>query len=114
VYPFDEYHELTFSGGRNDEVFFGDWFMRTAINTGLQINTVVSTANLDRTIKNGSLEGCVIVAPAVVAENERIFETLTAYMDNGGKVLFYGPLKAGKLLSLSGSGRPFPSTGSLA
>ena len=35
VYPFDEYHDWTFGQPcRVDEVFFGDWFMRAAVNQG--------------------------------------------------------------------------------
>ncbi len=34
VYPFDEYHDWTFGRPtRVDEVFFGDWFMRGAVNS---------------------------------------------------------------------------------
>ena len=29
-----------------EEVFFGDWFMRGALNQGLPVNTVISTASL--------------------------------------------------------------------
>ena len=44
VYPFDEYHDMTFGASpRLDQVFFGDWFMRSAVNNGFPLNSVVST-----------------------------------------------------------------------
>ncbi|MDH7567974.1 MAG: hypothetical protein QHJ73_00100, partial [Armatimonadota bacterium] len=47
VYPFTEYHAMTFAREpRLEEVFFGDWFVRTAVNAGFPLNTVVSSAAL--------------------------------------------------------------------
>ena len=47
VYPFDEYHDMTFSPEpRLEEVFFGDWFLRAAVNDGFPLNTVTSTRAL--------------------------------------------------------------------
>jgi hypothetical protein len=44
IYPFDEYNEMTFgSSPRLGEVFFGDWFLRNAVNDGFPLNSVVST-----------------------------------------------------------------------
>ena len=44
IYPFDEYHEMTFGASpRLNEVFFGDWFLRGAVNNGFPLNSVVST-----------------------------------------------------------------------
>jgi len=96
VYPFDEYHDMTFGEpGRVEEVFFGDWFMRQAVNTGFPINTVVSTGNL-----RASLEA----RPALYAESvlvaiapdagSRIEEALARFIRQGGRVLLYGPLRA--------------------
>jgi hypothetical protein len=44
IYPFDEYNEMTFgSSPRLGEVFFGDWFLRNAVNDGFPLNSVIST-----------------------------------------------------------------------
>ncbi len=97
LYPFDEYHDMTFSGENIEEVFFGDWFMRTAINCGFQLNTVVSTNNF-----NGMTKGNVVVTPTAVTRNKKAFEQLLKFIEDGGKVLFYGPVNDAKLLDLLG------------
>jgi len=95
VYPFDEYHEMTFGGGeRIDEVFFGDWFVRQAVNNGLPLNTVVSTANFlsSRHAKADLYEQSVLVTPVPEAGSEvetALMETVRA----GGRLLLYGPLR---------------------
>ncbi|MFA6715244.1 MAG: hypothetical protein WCS27_07695 [Victivallaceae bacterium] len=94
LYPFDEYHDKTFAGNGIAEVFFGDWFMRTAINTGFPLNTVVSTANFVAAPESCTVPGNVIVTPSVVAENAAVAELLKEFLQNGGKVLFYGPAGA--------------------
>ena len=41
IYPFEEYHRLAATGAAGQaEVFFGDWFVRSAINNGLPVATV--------------------------------------------------------------------------
>ncbi len=102
LYPFDEYHDMTFSGTHIEEVFFGDWFMRTAINTGFQVNTVVSTNNFTAALKNGECNGNVVVAPTAVTGSGKVFTQLVSYIENGGKVLLYGPAAEPELLQLLG------------
>jgi len=97
LYPFDEYHDMTFSGENIEEVFFGDWFMRTAINCGFQFNTVVSTSNF-----NGMTKGNVVVTPTAVTRNKKAFDLLKKFIEDGGKVLFYGPVNDTQLLNLLG------------
>jgi hypothetical protein len=97
LYPFDEYHDMTFSGENIEDVFFGDWFMRTAINCGFQINTVVSTNNFNGTIKKN-----VIVVPTAVTRNKQTFNLLMEFIESGSRVLFYGPVNDAKLLNLLG------------
>ena len=47
VHPFREYHDMTFKDpSRIAEVFFGDSFVSEAVNQGLPLNTVVSSAYL--------------------------------------------------------------------
>jgi hypothetical protein len=102
LYPFDEYHDMTFSGEAIEEVFFGDWFMRTAINTGFQVNTVVSTNNFAVALNNGACNGNVIVTPTAITRNKRVFALLVKFIEAGGKALFYGPVTNEKLLELLG------------
>lgn len=95
VYPFDEYHAWTFERPhRIDEVFFGDWLMRAAVNAGLPLNTVCSTNNLAALLATAAGQRCepVLVSPAPTGgtEWERL---LLAYVDAGGDVLLYGPLQ---------------------
>lgn len=102
LYPFDEYHDMTFSQKKIDEVFFGDWFMRSAVNSGFQINTVVSADNFEASLKSGACKGNVIVTPTAIIENAKAFELLLDFLKNGGKALFYGAVKDKRLLDLLG------------
>ncbi len=99
LYPFGEYHDKTFSGNGINEVFFGDWFMRSAINTGFPVNTVVSTANFAFVFERLS-PADAIAAPSLAAENPEVFALLEKFLRNGGKVLFYGPAEAENLRGL--------------
>ncbi|MCP4642195.1 MAG: hypothetical protein GY851_17255 [bacterium] len=94
AYPFDEYHDMTFGDPpRVDEVLFGDWFMRQAVNAGFPINTVVSTANLIASLeaKPGLYAESVLVS--IVPDGGAALEqTLTDHVRNGGRVLLYGPV----------------------
>lgn len=94
VYPFDEYHQWTFgTPSRIGEVFFGDWFMRGAVNQGLPLNTVVSTGNLASLMAKSPdrLAESILLSPVPDAGTawER---ALLAHWERGGRVLLYGPL----------------------
>jgi hypothetical protein len=95
VYPFDEYHDRTFAEDcRVEEVFFGDWFMRQAVNVGFPVNTVVSTGNLVASLaaNPGLYDESVLVTP-VPDGGSAIEEALVDFVRRGGKVLLYGPLE---------------------
>lgn len=95
IYPFDEYHEWTFgTPNRVDEVFFGDWFMRAAINQGFPLNTIVSTANYFKALqsKPGLYDRTILVTPAPDAGTP-LAQSLIAHVEKGGQVLLYGPLR---------------------
>jgi hypothetical protein len=94
VYPFDEYHDMTFgSPGRVEEVFFGDWFMRQAINSGFPVNTVVSTRNLIASTKaNPALYAESVLVSIVPDAGTTLEQSLLDAVGRGGKVLLYGPL----------------------
>ena len=101
LYPFDEYHDLTFAGTNIEEVFFGDWFMRTAVNTGFPLNTVVSTRNYLSALNNGAdFSGNIIVTPTTTAVNVEVRDRLLEFIRKGGQVLFYGPLRDAELRKL--------------
>lgn len=99
VYPFDEYHDWSDKQPeRLEEIFFGDWFIRQAINTGLPLNTVVSTAAFAKTFeKNPQLYAGSILVTVVPAPDSVVESALIRFVQNGGRLLVYGPiLHAGK------------------
>lgn len=101
VYPFDEYHDAVLRDrARLDEVFFGDWFIRGAVNHGLPLSTVVSARNFVRTsdTRPELYQGSVLVSPVPAAGGEWE-RSMIEHVHRGGSALFYGPLThAGKEL----------------
>jgi len=94
LYPFDEYHDYTYDGSRIDEVFFGDWFIRGAVNNGLPLNTVVSTKSFLLNMKNNqSLYGESILITTLPDAGSQLDTVLIDFIESGGKVLFYGPIR---------------------
>jgi hypothetical protein len=94
VYPFDEYHALTFGAKpRLGEVFFGDWFMRGAVNTGFPLSTVVSSQNLLSSLaaEPNLFDSSVLLAP-VPTVNSALERALLDFVAGGGQVLLYGPV----------------------
>lgn len=94
IYPFEEYHEWTFANpNRVSEVFFGDWFMRSALNQGFPLNTVVSTENFltSRAVRPKLYKKTILVCPAPDA-NTPLAQALLEHLEDGGRALLYGPL----------------------
>ncbi|HPA18822.1 MAG TPA: hypothetical protein PLU30_13815 [Verrucomicrobiae bacterium] len=94
VYPFDEYHDMTFGRpARLEEPFFGDWFMRAAVNNGLPINTVVSTKNFLSSVKHDPAlyRESILITPVPDA-GSALSKELIRFANAGGRVLLYGPL----------------------
>lgn len=117
VYPFDEYHDRTFGNpARVEEVFFGDWFIRLAINSGLPLNTVVSTGNLLALFEKHSscLERSILVCPVPDAGSP-LENALANWVTRGGRLMLYGPLThAGALLlDMAGLSRDRPLSGEM-
>ena len=115
VYPFDEYHDWTFGEpSRIGDVFFGDWFMRGAVNCGLPLNTVVSTRNLvtAREAKPGLFRESILVSP-VPDEGTPWAAALLDHVRTGGRALLYGPLRhaGGALLEALNVVRAGPLSG---
>jgi hypothetical protein len=101
VYPFDEYHDMTRSGERVQDVFFGDWFLRTAIAEGFPLNTVVSSAGLTGCADR--LRDTVLVVPtAVVDGHPAALDLLRGLLGTGAGVILYGPVHDPVLEALIG------------
>lgn len=94
IYPFEENNEWIFGDdARPERVMFGDRFIRSAINNGLPLNTVISTGNFvsSSECNPGYLLGSVLVTPAP-DEGSEVSELILEHVRNGGKALLYGPL----------------------
>lgn len=94
IYPFDENHDLVFGAdARPGEAFFGDWFMRGAVNAGLPLNTVVSTGNFLRSRKAdaGLYRRSILVSP-LPAAGSALERELLECARSGHDLLFYGPV----------------------
>ena len=103
VYPFDEYHDMTFGPSPElAQVFFGDWFMRGAVNNGFPLNSVVSTRQFLKAFRARPdfFQKTILLAyaPAVRGELESI---LLEAIKTGGNVLLYGPIGPGRASELT-------------
>lgn len=94
VYPFREYHQIAAqTPDRVDLAYFGDWYVRGAINAGLPLNTVLSTDDFPAVLKGNpeALSDTVVFAPVPAIEGP--FErALIEFVQSGGRALLYGPL----------------------
>ncbi len=68
----------------------GDWFICRAINHGLPLNTVVSE-DIFLNHDPARYRGSVLITPVPQAGSP-LEEKLLNYVENGGKVVFYGPV----------------------
>ena len=101
VYPFDEYHDWAEKQpDRLSEIYYGDWFIRQAINNGLPLNTVITTTKIAPGLKkNPMLFNESVLFSIVPDEGSEMEKFWIDYIKNGGKVVFYGPtLHAGSQL----------------
>ncbi|WP_187260674.1 hypothetical protein [Pontibacter beigongshangensis] len=93
VYPFEEYHSWAYNEqDRLAEIYYGDWFIRQAINNGFPLNTIISTKYFGSALqhKPDMFDASVLVT--IVPEAGSDFEkSLIDYVKNGGKVMVYGP-----------------------
>lgn len=105
LYPFAEYHQLAKEDPESSLAFFGDFFVRSAINSGLPLGSVISTLNFKKLLAEAphKLMETIIFAPVPFAGTYE--EELCQFVKAGGKVLLYGPLgnaqAIGKLLNLT-------------
>ncbi|HHV51457.1 MAG TPA: hypothetical protein GXX54_07115 [Clostridiales bacterium] len=104
VYPMDEYNNRAGKSEQSiKEIFFGDWFIRGAINNGLPLSSVISTDNFVSVLdKNpGFFDGSVIVTIPPV-EGTEIYGPLMEFINRGGRVILYGTVSDVNLRSLLG------------
>ncbi len=94
VYPFREYHQaMAVDPTSINRPHFEDWYLTSAVNAGLPLNTVVSTDNLAVAVANGAVDGRVLVVPAG-ALTAAVVEHLRRHAAAGGTVLAYGAVSA--------------------
>lgn len=115
LYPFDEYHDMAYDGKRIGEVFFGDWFMRTAINNGFPVNTVVSTKNYLSALAKDPKRFARTIITTPVPSNPAIAKALIAHVAAGGRLMLYGPTDHANttMLDLLGIAHASPLDGEL-
>ena len=91
VYPMREY-TTTGDDQMLREMYFGDVFVKEAINNGFPLATVVSTDNYMKHSDELYSE-CILVVPAAL-ENDAVKAKLANYARSGGKIITYGSKKA--------------------
>lgn len=94
VYPFDEYHEWAHKyKDRLPEIYYGDWYIRQAINNGLPLNTVISTTSFQSVItKKAELFKESILITIAPEAGSSLEKALVRFVENGGKLIVFGPV----------------------
>lgn len=112
AYPFDEYNTL--GAGDPAKIFFEDWFMRGAINSGFPVSTVVAADYFAELTGKGSdiFCGSVVVTPVPFAGSV-MNEAVRSFVLSGGNAILYGSLANAdpELLRLIGLKRGIALTG---
>lgn len=90
VYPFDEYGSAQ-TEQELKEMYSGDWFIRGAINNGLPLASVVTTANFIG--HNKSIYASSVLVSTVPKKGSEYETQIISYAKAGGKVIFYGNAK---------------------
>jgi hypothetical protein len=94
VYPFDEYHDWAYQyKDRLPEVYYGDWFVRQAINNGFPLNSVISTTSFKSLIasKPSYFKESVLVTIAPDSGSD-LEKSLIRFVSEGGRLLVFGPV----------------------
>jgi hypothetical protein len=93
VYPFDEYHEWAYKyKDRLPEIYYGDWLIRQAINNGFPLNTVISTGSFHKVIQSEPQKFNESILVTIVPDaGSSLEKALITFVQNGGKLLVYGP-----------------------
>lgn len=91
VYPFETYCRVGLKEGRLAEIFMDDWFVESAVDMGLPINTVISDRNFIASDHTGLLSG-ILLTPVPEAGSE-LEAALFDVMERGGRVILVGSLR---------------------
>ena len=92
LYPFREYSRAE-SAAELRRMSSGDWHVRCAINAGLPLSSVLSTHAFAQRKCWDALRASVLYTPVPPAGE--VADALLSYMDQGGRVLFYGSCLGG-------------------
>lgn len=94
VYPFNEYQSANEEGVYElEKAFYEDWYITSAINAGLPLNTVLATDNFVNHQQCNIMyfKGSIILSP-VPRKNSAYESSLLSFVKEGGNVLLYGSL----------------------
>ncbi|TFG69965.1 MAG: hypothetical protein E4H27_06550 [Anaerolineales bacterium] len=93
IYPFEEYHRLASAGAAGQaEVFFGHWFVRSAINNGLPVASVGTPEAFDILLSNRrAAPQTIAFLPTAAVRREEDAQRLFAWLEKGVPVILYGP-----------------------
>ena len=86
VYPMREY-TTTLEEKNLKEMYFGDYFIKNAINNGLPLNCVVSSDIFLKT-DISVYKKSILISPVQI--NEEVYKKLLEFENSGGKVIYYG------------------------
>lgn len=94
ICPFREYHEMVFGSKPDPQLpFFADWYLRGAVNSGLPLNTVVSSDNYLASIKQKpTFFDETVLLTLVPSAGSPLERALMQRVQRGLPVLFYGPV----------------------
>jgi hypothetical protein len=91
VYPFEQYHKIGFQKDRAGEVLFGDWFIKSAVDAGMPLNTVISASNFVKGDAARHLAGKTVLVMPVPDEDSDMEKAVLEALLRKGDVLLYGP-----------------------
>jgi hypothetical protein len=90
VYPFEQYHKIGFKKYRAGEVLFGDWFIKSAVDEGMPLNTVISDTNFIKSVKE--ISGKTVLVMPVPDENSDLETAVLDALSRGADIILYGPV----------------------
>jgi hypothetical protein len=94
VYPFDTFHDyVSHAPDRLPVAYFNDWFIRSAINNGLPVNTVASDRALVASMQSNPQAYDHTILLSLVPDADSPFEAaIFEHVQRGGRIIFYGPI----------------------
>lgn len=106
IYPFDEYHDHAVKDERLEEIYYGDYMIRGAIDSGLPLNTVISSRNFLNACRNAPqrFDGCILLFPTISADTAGLLDCIEKHMQSGGDVICYGPARGQRIEEWLGLG----------